>query len=1274
MDRRSRASVVWPLNVNRKQPSTSIDSSSSIVTPPANYNFAQEGSHTNNTLRTVNTENYNIDDLESIPPVTPVTEAGKNLASLINRKQLLINSSNYVKVHFLMIMIDRYLKLHNHKNDITLTEEIQLFLDSFNTIQADLNAQENSELLEKILKLHEKIEKKYYEISLPIMCLTDFQRDIQYAESSHMTPAAQSRVVKSVSLTIEKFIISDLQSDGFINRFIPTCVKILVLLNDEQIKKISTLLVHTLLQINLETIRISCVKTLLSFLIKECHTNGCYFAALENILLIEGIQNFIRENSEIDKYFIDSLNSSVMKQQDSAKHYLLYINTFERVLTQNKKRLTEIVKEIQFTNSHELAQTFYKIFMSTPRSRNILKTRIFLDSLIDSMKLHHFSHEIVTMGLEEETVYHLNLLLANTPSQDQWVRQLITCETEHCANQKFQVHALLTPAFLFLSRHKSGISDLFFWYRVLYYLGINTSGIEQKTLCSEETKEHRIKLLTETTSHLEKLYNYFHANNNHQNEFSKIYAKLTELLVTAIRLTTSKGIELSLQMIQEFITHFVNVNKDHMNFILTYKNKKLGEYENGVSAILEIITDLSQNSTPSEWPTHSISDRIYFIYCYAKYPFEQYRQWFLTSNEQYKDYLTHTLPNSSEEAVSFQKSLAGQEHLPNIGFKILQNSQLAAIKCAISPPENTKYVFEKVGTGQGKSLIIALTALHYALRHKTTKIYVFTVYQHLAIRDFNRFKPLFDKYNIKSVHIKNKTSILSNDYQIIYAELGTYFSAMASQIERKINNTLSSEDTFDFYESGIVLLDEFDSIILDSSQFGNTVYDNQEIFQLGKLTQEELLSVESFKETLARKSNMGNFFEALKKNQLDQWVSNWFASAGWGKGRNGYDALCIFHHYIGGELWELTEGRFYTKMTYFKTLVFLKNSERVFGFSGSIDKKAISRFEHLFPNYAYFEIPPFFGINRTNNRLLFTSQNDPLRYNSWNTKIRESMVDAIKRQQPILIFANIEDQNEWRLVQELSENLSREHNRKLIILDKEDLITDNTLANVTKKNTITIASHVASRGADFIVQPDLFHECEGLHVMITYLPTNKGYLDLRILIQMIGRTARMENTGTHEIIVKNNPSVETADPITVSTEQEKYHYLIAQLYKKIKDQPYDKNLWRMWLLLNLFIDSSKTYPSTLSDCGNVEQQADFILDKIMGIITTANSCSNPNSDIDSDSDVNLNFDTHSNSERNRRSPPNQQGLFQSRTRYLEPEQVETTQRNRKSRSFKCCIL
>ena len=74
---------------------------------------------------------------------------------------------------------------------------------------------------------------------------------------------------------------------------------------------------------------------------------------------------------------------------------------------------------------------------------------------------------------------------------------------------------------------------------------------------------------------------------------------------------------------------------------------------------------------------------------------------------------------------------------------------------------------------------------------------------------------------------------------------------------------------------------------------------------------------------------------------------------------------------------------------------------------------------------------------------------------------------------------------------------------ELVIIEHEDHVTDDQLARACKMNAITLSSHVAGRGADFVIQNDV-ENLGGLHVIIAYQPVIEGKLDLRMMVQMKG--------------------------------------------------------------------------------------------------------------------------------------------------------------------------
>lgn len=83
--------------------------------------------------------------------------------------------------------------------------------------------------------------------------------------------------------------------------------------------------------------------------------------------------------------------------------------------------------------------------------------------------------------------------------------------------------------------------------------------------------------------------------------------------------------------------------------------------------------------------------------------------------------------------------------------------------------------FMKVGTGQGKSLIIALLAAHYAVQGR--RVQVFACYSHLAKRDFDRFKKRYEDFSVEAALITDSIDAkYASKHTVVYSKLETFFS------------------------------------------------------------------------------------------------------------------------------------------------------------------------------------------------------------------------------------------------------------------------------------------------------------------------------------------------------------------------------------------------------------------------------------------------------------------------------------------------------------------
>jgi hypothetical protein len=780
--------------------------------------------------------------------------------------------------------------------------------------------------------------------------------------------------------------------------------------------------------------------------------------------------------------------------------------------------------------------------------------------------------------------------------------EVIKAESPNPACKSFPIHTFLSPMFLAGSQLIQPVEDPLSWHRGLYHLGNSIQTDEQIELFLGIKKEGLHHIVPPTLRRLMDAFNRVHSyyNSVSQNHFEckHVYDILISSLLRAIKQTTDKSFGYIVEMLERMVKHSC-LNKAFLHTVLKHRTP-LGEYQSGLHAIQDIFTEITQGKIPSEWATDQIADKLFILYCHVKYPVNEYYQWFQDLNSENRKTIDYAracgLPSSDRELSQVLSTIQGLDFLPRLGIKVLLNNQVFAVRAATAMDNDKGAVFFKIETGQGKSVVSALTALHYALKHSDKKIYIFTVYDHLAQRDYEQFQPLFEHYGIKCGLVSEEGKNLGGA-RIIYSEMKTFFGAMRAQAMAKMKNDTSIEE-YDLSEPGIVILDEFDSIILDASAFDNTVEKIQGFLGTTNFSKDELSSDDNFMQALSVRCQLGSYFTSLSRYQLKPLVTEWLTSQSEAPRHKGKDALGHNVSYIGGGKTELMEGNFYSHIIYFKFFAFLKQCPIVIGLSGTITNKLCEKFKPLFPNFNYLAIPRFSG-NSKSNLTEYPTAIIP-RLPGWNHSIIDALEQTIRRNQPILIFADDTNAEEWDAINALVKGLSERYDYNPYIISEEKHITKKQLSLSTSKGSITIATDIASRGTDFKLSDEALENCpKGLHVLLAYSPKNKnGELDTLKVIQMMGRAARLDQPGSFQIIARNEPPVGIQQNIDIKETDERFHMLSQCIYQKVKSLPYSKPLWQAWVLHNTFMHEATVYPEELKAKGEVEKQAQFIVDYV----------------------------------------------------------------------------
>eukprot|EP00042_Codosiga_hollandica_P025301 m.111573 g.111573 ORF g.111573 m.111573 type:complete len:1371 (+) comp51827_c0_seq1:1251-5363(+) len=651
------------------------------------------------------------------------------------------------------------------------------------------------------------------------------------------------------------------------------------------------------------------------------------------------------------------------------------------------------------------------------------------------------------------------------------------------------------------------------------------------------------------------------------------------------------------------LAHFLDLDKDQLIEVLTCANP-LDKYPNGYEALLDAVRGVTSNN-PLSWDTADLSNRLFYIYCYARYPLADFRRWFTDANialQSTSNNGTSFHPLSQAEIQTIftnfepkREALIGRAEMEAVGFKCLQNNQVAAILAANQQVALGRHTFLKVGTGQGKSLIIAMLAAAYAKQGK--RVQIFTCYEHLAERDYKRFESVFERMGFPTVFIKDQNSAFPKATRIVYSDLQNYYQTMQTHAKIRALNALTDIDSSGFFDdpnNDVCILDEFDSLILEHNQVCNTCYEFQELVHIEGFTKSAVTSGSKMLGLLHKHNDgLGSSFRALHKPLEIQKCADTIVKrqAAWEPRRKALDSLGRPVEYLGGALTEFSHGKFYSKAINIATLSHLRAFKHIIGLSGSINASEIKRFRSVFTqDVAYVEVPPFYGPassrSQARNKLVTEKRGQSLE--QWKNAIRQDFLAASADGRPVLVFANPDSkaQAEWDAAKEMIQTHIKSLGRKGAFLEilAEHNITKDTLERACKPYTITLSTHVAGRGADFSVQPAV-NRLGGLHVIIGFEPpltSDKGCVDSRMEDQMKGRTARMDRNGSHSIITTTKLRIGLGDQITADETKEEVYYIGLAVFRLLAGGPYRKEQWQRWIVANYFFRELSALPDVLN--------------------------------------------------------------------------------------------
>lgn len=477
----------------------------------------------------------------------------------------------------------------------------------------------------------------------------------------------------------------------------------------------------------------------------------------------------------------------------------------------------------------------------------------------------------------------------------------------------------------------------------------------------------------------------------------------------------------------------------------------------------------------------------------------------------------------------------------------------------------------QVGTGEGKSMIIAALAL-YVVCGLRKKAHIVVDDETLLERDFWTFKPLFDAFQVPGsarggqgrpivakmcVSEERLTASMSSsrglqsslvarvdpDADICYCEAKHVQSFYAS-IAR------GEKSDFDGYEGRVLILDEVDALIIDEEPNEAFVYPNQELSDMAT----------SVAQAMANGATVDQLREALRgsPHPATERVIREMSSE-WARGRQMKASDDFVYAKEVGRYCMLQGGRANPKAwslalecrnfqdglcreILFQERMFVMSRPRVFrkyhrilGLSGSIGSEAERTFLKQTYRASFFEVPPFLKTCKGSpfheavpvalgpqQQAIYVEHTPDAQL----ARLAEVAFEARDRV-PVLIIARDRAQCD-QLVQSLrlaarsrgfgvlSDDMVRSLSRTLYEQDPgqwKDNLNRSTLplgesVGMEKCWRVTVTDPRGGRGTDYRVDDSSVDAQGGLLLIPTAIPTSQ-----RDWTQFLGRTARQDRRG-----------------------------------------------------------------------------------------------------------------------------------------------------------------
>lgn len=663
--------------------------------------------------------------------------------------------------------------------------------------------------------------------------------------------------------------------------------------------------------------------------------------------------------------------------------------------------------------------------------------------------------------------------------------------------------------------------------------------------------EENFKKLTSTLEHVINFY---------RDKKYKIYRdKAIEYILDGLGSSRNEPLRERIEYAAPIIHNFTNYMLSHLDDI-NASNELSGENE--IIAIFDKVMPRGDSSF-KDWVarTSCIGDKIYFLYCYYKYSETDFDGDFKLIN-----------PDCNSESVfairnTIKDYLPENSHMfKTIGIDYFQHNQVWALSLIEYQLTTSSNIFMQIGTGQGKSLIIAETAKRVIVSNKAKQVFIITCYNHLAERDYNQYKSYYKHFGIGEAELvlcsKTSTASQLTKAKVIYADLETYFAALRNASYKSFTCEYNEEVYYPVKNNAVLIMDEFDSLVLDAGEINQRVG----YFNIGKdVTDDKDGLMKILGKTFLEKCNQ-EFNALYDERWFNYIVKKEECSNGQKTTQNSLGQDITFADDFLSKL--RRDKKASLEYLYLYPLSFYQQFNRVIGFSGSITRKGVERFTELFEPTVYYEIPPFFGTKKLKQNRIEEAE---LVRSDKQAYLQAIITDVEKRKdtQPILIFADSvkktgENQSEY---DHIKQALAEKFPAIKIYEVKTESDIERVMPWIGKEGSITLSTRIMARGADIKVDKSIN---AGLHLIISYYPRSES-----IYIQMLGRTARQDEKGSYSVIVREreNAQFQTSKKIAINAKADALHNCSQHFFSAAKKANHKlKNDLRWPLFLTMLRD------------------------------------------------------------------------------------------------------